>query len=168
MKMFDIVKIEREVKRMHLDAEGEPQRKKLLEHFWMHHIVPVVAYSRDMAERYGGDMDVVHLGALLHDMALIENAEPHDEIGANKAFEFLIVNWVPREMAEKVRDIVLKHRCKVYVPETQEEKIVATADALAHFFPNFHGTGAVSIAREDFSQMQVLDIEKLEREYANK
>lgn len=153
---------------MHFDADGEPQRKKLLEHFWNHHIVPVVAYSRDMAERYGGDVDVIHLGALLHDMALIENAEPHDEIGAGKAYEFLVVNWVPTETAQKVRDIVLKHRCKVYVPETLEEKIVATADALAHFFPDFHESGAAALSREDHVQMKVLDIEKLEKEYERK
>jgi predicted hydrolase (HD superfamily) len=168
MRTLDIAKIENEVRSMHLHAKGEPQRKKLLEYFWMHHIVPVVAYSREMADRYGADMEVVHLGALLHDMALIEDAEPHDEIGARKAFEFLIVNWAEKETAEKVRDIVLKHRCKLYVPETLEEKIVATADALAHFFPDFHGSGASMIAREDLSQMRVLDIEKLEKEYADK
>lgn len=168
MKKFDIYKIEEEVKRMHLGADGDPQRKKLLQHFWDHHVVPVTAYSREMARRYGGDLDVVHLGALLHDMALIEDAEPHDEIGAKKAYELLVINWAPCEVAEKVRDIVLKHRCRVYEPETLEEKIVATADALAHFFPNFHGSGALSLAKEDHIQMKVLDIEKLEREYERK
>lgn len=168
MKTLDIAKIEKEVEHLHLNVEGEPQRKKLLEHFWMHHIIPVVAYSLEMADRYGADKEIVHLGALLHDMALVEDAEPHDEIGAQKAFDFLIINWAERETAEKVRDIVLRHRCKVYVPETLEEKIVATADALAHFFPDFHGSGALEIAREDHAQMRILDIEKLEREYANK
>ncbi|EKD58279.1 MAG: hypothetical protein ACD_56C00159G0008 [uncultured bacterium] len=168
MKTLDIAKIEKEVKQMHLNAEGNPQRKKLLEHFWMHHIIPVVAYSREMADRYGADKDIVHLGALFHDMALIEDAEPHDEIGAQKTFDFLIINWAERETAEKVRDIVLKHRCKLYMPETLEEKIVATADALAHFFPDFHGSGASLVAREDHAQMRILDIEKLEREYADK
>lgn len=168
MKNFDIYKIEDEVKKMHLNADGEPQRKKLLEHFWKHHVVPVVAYSREMAARYGGDTDVIHLGALLHDMALIEDAEPHDEIGAEKAYEFLVVNWAPQETAKKVSDVVLKHRCKVYEPQTLEEKIVATADALAHFFPDFHGSGALSLSREDHIQMKVLDIEKLEKEYESK
>ncbi|EKE18512.1 MAG: hypothetical protein ACD_9C00312G0002 [uncultured bacterium] len=167
-KKFDIYKIEEEVKRMHLEAAGEPQRKKLLEHFWNHHIVPVVAYSREMALRYGGDAEIIHLGALLHDMALIENAEPHDEIGAGKAYEFLIVHWAPPETAQKVRDIVLKHRCKLYIPETVEEKIVATADALAHFFPEFHGSGASIISGEDHVEMNVLDIERLEKEYSDK
>ncbi|EKD58974.1 MAG: hypothetical protein ACD_56C00015G0002 [uncultured bacterium] len=168
MKKFDIYKIENEVKKMHLGAEGDPQRKKLLEHFWNHHVVPVIAYSREMALRYGGDADAIHLGALLHDMALIENAEPHDEIGADKAYEFLIVRWVPTETAQKVKDIVLKHRCKLYVPETLEEKIVATADALAHFFPEFHGSGASAISHEDHVEMKVLDIDKLENEYSAK
>lgn len=168
MKKFDIYKIEEEVKRMHLNVDGEPQRKKLLEHFWKHHVVPVVAYSREMAHRYGGDTEAIHLGALLHDMALLQDAEPHDEIGADKAYEFLIVNWAPVETAEKVRDIVLKHRCNKFAPETIEEKIVATADALAHFFPDFHGSGASLLSREDHIEMKVLNIEKLEREYERK
>lgn len=168
IKKFDIYKIENEIKKMHFEAAGEPQRKKLLEHFWKHHVVPVVAYSREMANRYGGDADAIYLGALMHDMALIYDAEPHDEIGADKAYEFLIVNWAPQEMAEKVRDIVLKHRCRVYEPKTLEEKIVATADALAHFFPDFHGSGASLLAREDHVEMKVLNIEKLEREYERK
>lgn len=168
MKKFDIYKIEDEVKRMHLESEGNPQRKKLLEHFWKHHVVPVVAYSREMASRYGGESDVIHLGALMHDMALLEDREPHDEIGAQKAYDYLVINWVPQEVAEKVRDIVLKHRCRVYEPKTLEEKIVATADALAHFFPDFHGSGALRLAKEDHIQMKVLDIEKLEREYERK
>jgi hypothetical protein len=54
------------------------------------------------------------------------------------------------------------------VPETLEEKIVATADAMAHFFPDFHRSGGAQIAREDFAQIKLLDIEKLEREYSDK
>ena len=168
MKNFDIARIEKEIRDMHLNAEGEPQRKKLLEHFWNHHIIPVMAYSREMAGRYGGDIDIIHLGALMHDMALIADSEPHDEIGATKTYEFLIVRWAPPETAKKVSDIVLKHRCKLYVPETLEEKIVATADALAHFFPNFHESGAYAIAREDHAQIKVLNIEQLEKEYESK
>lgn len=168
MEMIDIYKIEEEVKKMHLEADGEPQRKKLLEHFWLHHIIPVMAYSKGMTLKYGGDEDVVQLGALLHDMALIEGDEYHDETGAKRAYAYLLEKGASEDLAKKVSDIVLKHMCKEVKPVTLEEKIVATADALAHFFPEFHETGAVELAKEDHIEMKVLDIEKLEKMYMDK
>ena len=167
-KKIDIYQIEEEVKQMHMNGEGEPQRQKLLEHFWYHHIIPVKAYSLDMVGRYGGEGEIVHLGAILHDMALIEGDEYHDETGAKKAYEYLLSRGASEEVAAKVRDIVLRHMCKRYMPETLEEKIVATADALAHFFPEFHETGAVVLAEEDHVEMKVLDIAKLEKVYMDK
>lgn len=164
----DIYKIQEEVKKMHLEADGEPQRKKLLEHFWNHHVIPVMAYSKDMTEKYGGDNEVVFLGALLHDMALIAGDEYHDETGAKMAYNYLVERGASDELAQKVSNIVLKHMCKENMPITLEEKIVATADALAHFFPEFHETGAVTLAAEDHVEMKVLDVEKLEKIYMEK
>ena len=167
-KKFDIYKIEEEIKQMHMHGEGEPQRKMLLKHFWYHHIIPVQAYGREMCQKYGADCKLVNLGALLHDMALIEGDEYHDETGAKKAYEYLLERGASEELSARVRDIVLRHMCKRYMPETLEEKIVATADALAHFFPEFHETGAVALAEEDHIEMKVLDIEKLEKVYMDK
>lgn len=168
MNEMDIKKIEEEVKQMHLDAQGEPQRRVLLQHFWEHHIIPVAAYSKEMCKKYNADCAIVHLGALLHDMALIEDDEYHDETGAKKAYDYLLSRGFSEDDAKKVSDIVLKHMCKQFKPETLEEKIVATADALAHFYPEFHETGAVKLAETDHVELKVLDVAKLEKIYMEK
>ncbi|HAV11038.1 MAG TPA: hypothetical protein DCX32_00605 [Candidatus Moranbacteria bacterium] len=165
----DISEIEEYVRKIFVESPHveDPDRKKLLQNFWENHTKEVVDLSLELAKKYGADREIVHLGALFHDFSLAYDSEPHDEVSADKAFEFLIVNWFNRDVAEKVRDIILKHRCKKFIPETLEEKIVSTADAIAHFIPAFY-KGAAEVAREDYAEMIRGKIDKLEDEYERK
>lgn len=143
-------------------ADGAIARK-----FYREHVLPVTELADKLALKYGADRQIVRLGALLHDIALAEGKEPHDEVGAQMAYEMLVVNWTDRETAEKVRDIVAAHRCKVRVPESLEAKVVATADAIAHFYPEFYRSSA-KLSREDWAQMMSAKIDVLESEYERK
>ncbi|KKW07580.1 MAG: hypothetical protein UY41_C0001G0008 [Candidatus Moranbacteria bacterium GW2011_GWE1_49_15] len=165
----DILEIEKYVRNIFVESpQGTDQkRKKLLKNFWENHTKEVIDLSLELAKKYGADREVVHLGALFHDFSLAYDREPHDEVSSHLAYEYLIVNWFNQTVAEKVRDIILKHRCKKFIPETLEEKIVSTADAIAHFIPAFY-KGAAEVAREDYAEMIRENIEKLEDEYERK
>jgi len=104
---------------------------------WSHHIISVIAYAKELAEYYAADVEVVTLGAILHDIASItkaEYAEKHHIIGAEMAEELLKNVCYPQEKIEQVKLCILNHRgSKVSKKQSIEEICVADADALSHF-----------------------------------
>ena len=131
-------------------------------------------YSRDLAKKYNADIEAVWLAAILHDISRLDHLEPHDEIGAKKAYDLLKEKGFDEEIAKKVHDIIFTHRCKNHMPETLEQKILATADAVSHFKTPFYlwwehinnfglresfESGAVKIER-DFNDKIFFDEEK--------
>ncbi|KKQ45903.1 MAG: hypothetical protein US63_C0009G0014 [Candidatus Moranbacteria bacterium GW2011_GWC2_37_8] len=120
-----------------------------------------------MAVKYGADLEVVWLAAMLHDIARLEDLEPHDEIGSEKAYKILIERRFNLELAKEVSSTILTHRCKKYAPETLEQKIIATADAMAHFIPPFYfWIGKYS--NKSFEEVLEKNRNKLERDFNEK
>jgi putative nucleotidyltransferase with HDIG domain len=169
-----IEQLEESVRSMHYNPPvikrnfDENTVKEFYQDFWHIHILPVMKYSKEMALKYGADQDVVCLGALLHDIAYLHDIEPHDEIGSVKAFEMLKAAGFDDEVAEKVRGVVLKHSCRdEHQPITLEEKIVATADAMAHLSaPFYEWVGRYS--KKNFWDLIARDLEKVERDFNEK
>ena len=89
----------------------------------------------DLARRYGADETVVALGALLHDIALIEKAgtrKDHHLNGEVLSRRILDRFSCPADLRERVLGCVLHHRSSRYA-ENIEELCVCDADILAHF-----------------------------------
>ena len=103
--------------------------------FWNEHIKYVVEEAIKQAEKFNADLEIVQIGALLHDIALIcrvgTRAEHHIN-GRNLAEEFLKSINYPEEKMQKVLGCVLHHRSSKNA-ENNEELCVADADILAHF-----------------------------------
>ncbi len=103
--------------------------------FWNEHIKYVLAESVKLANEYGADVEIVSLGALLHDIALINKVgdrkdhHANGEIIARKVLEDL--NYDP-DKKERVLKCVYNHRSSKN-SESIEETCVADADILAHF-----------------------------------
>ena len=103
--------------------------------FWNQHIKYVVKEAKDLAIKYNADLEIVELGALLHDIALISNVgekKDHHINGANIARELLISIGYPKDKIEKVVGCILNHRSSKNATNN-EELCVADADILAHF-----------------------------------
>jgi len=135
--------------------------------FWDFHIKPVIEISKEMAEKYDADIEVVWLSAILHGIARLNDEDPHDEIGAKKAEEILNSKGFSEEMIKKVSRGILTHRCRKYLPENLEEKILASADAISHFKVPFY------LWHFKFSQNKYVDIfsknlEKIDRDFNEK
>lgn len=105
--------------------------------FWNDHIKYVYDHAKELAIKYNADLEIVELGALLHDIAMPSNYGPQEEhhiYGAKIAEELLSKYNYPREKIELVKKCVLNHRGSENFPrETIEEQIIADADVLAHF-----------------------------------
>jgi len=151
------------------EIEGEIRQKHLHDErfaiFWKLHLKPVIDYSKDLAVKYNANQEIVWLSAILHDIARLDGLEPHDEVGAEKAYEMLIQKGFKEDMAQRVKETILTHRCKKHKPEALEQKILATADALSHFKPPFYFWFKSQVPLEEKFSLGLL---KLERDYRDK
>ena len=103
--------------------------------FWDNHIKFVVQRSLELAEIYKADKELVEIGALLHDIALMSKVgtkADHHENGALIAVEFLTKLGLNQTKIDRIRNIILHHRSSKNA-ENIEETCVCDADILAHF-----------------------------------
>lgn len=140
--------------------------------FWNDHIKYVVKNSIELAKKYGADVEIVELGALLHDIAMPSELGPREEhnvYGVQIADELLTQLNYPEDRKERVKECVLRHRGSKNLPRnTIEEECVADADVLAHFdcIPSvFHlafGKNELDLSIEEGTEFVK---KKLERDY---
>lgn len=99
-----------------------------------YHIIPVVEYAKQFAKEFNSDLEVIELAAYLHDVTKItEGNEYHHITGAEYAREFLEERNFPKEKTDLVCKCIINHRGYVSGKRTtMEEKIIASADAIAY------------------------------------
>jgi HD superfamily phosphodiesterase len=102
---------------------------------YRYHLLPVVEYAEKLAEICDVNKEVVELSAWLHDSGRIKfGARNHELTGAGEAEKILRQFGYPDEIIEQVEHCILAHRGSGSIqPQTMEAKVVAAADALAHF-----------------------------------
>ncbi len=103
--------------------------------FWNEHIKYVYKESLNLAKKYSADVEIVQLGALLHDIALIRQVgekKDHHINGKIIAEEILIKYSYPVDKRARVLGCVYNHRSSKNATNI-EELCVADADILAHF-----------------------------------
>ena len=103
--------------------------------FWNEHIKYVYEESINLAKSYKADLEIVSLGALLHDIALIKkigDRKDHHENGAKIAEEILRSYNYNEDKIKRVVGCVYNHRSSKNSTNI-EELCVADADILAHF-----------------------------------
>ena len=112
-----------------------------------YHIPSVVKHAVLLAENLGAERDVVETAAWLHDIGTGRSGErkryepdnDHHITGAREARKILGKLGCDKDFIRKVEHCILTHRGrKGPEPETPEARIVACADAMAHFdtFPD--------------------------------
>jgi uncharacterized protein len=118
--------------------EGEPSSHD------MTHINRVEALCLEIREEEGGDLLVLQLAALLHDVGVIKEHEEggdHAVYSADIASEFLSKAGLGKEVIEAVTGCIRTHRFSAgEKPETLEARILQDADRL-------DALGAVGIFR---------------------
>lgn len=103
--------------------------------FWNEHIKYVCDESKKLAAIYNADVEIVSLGALLHDIALIcrvGDRKEHHINGKILADEILTKYNYPIDKKQKVLNCIYNHRNSRNT-ENIEEICVADADILSHF-----------------------------------
>ena len=123
--------------RQYVTERSEKYRQESEDHydFWNEHIRYVYREAVTLAEKYGADLTVVSLGALLHDIALIEKAgerKGHHLNGEILSRKILDEFGCPQDIRDRVLGCVLHHRSSKNA-ENIEELCECDADILAHF-----------------------------------
>ncbi len=101
---------------------------------WRPHIEGVVKYSKLLAKKLGADEEICEISAWLHDIIKLKDSRQaeHHIKGSEEAVSILKKFNYPADRIEQVRHCVLTHSSdKVYIPESKEAKIIASADALS-------------------------------------
>lgn len=99
-----------------------------------YHINPVVKIACKMAKKMNADIQVVEVAAYFHDITkMIGERKNHHLTGGKYAEDFLSNYNIEKEKIEQIKNCIKKHRgSSEFSRDTVEEKIVATADAVAH------------------------------------
>lgn len=102
-----------------------------------YHIEAVVKNGELLAEKYGGDKEIVMIAAWLHDIAAVTDYslyEMHHIHGAEMAYDILEKFDYDREKISVVQSCIRNHRGSVPAEKNSiEELCVADADAISHF-----------------------------------
>ena len=105
--------------------------------YYTDHIKYVVKNAIELAKKYNADIEVVELGALLHDISVPSKygtMKEHHIYGEKIADELLTNLNYPQDKKELVKKCVLNHRSSGKANRnTVEEQCVADADVIAHF-----------------------------------
>lgn len=118
------------------------------------HVFRVLYVALDIAGHETNiDYDVLICACLLHDIGRQEQFENpelcHARIGAEKAYQFLLVKGFSQKYAKRVSDCIKTHRFRANAPpESIEAKILFDADKI-------DATGTLGIARTIFYKGQV-------------
>ena len=118
-----------------IEKVREIVKKECDEWDWKFHILPVVKYAKLLAKKLNADGELAELGALLHDIGRIKFGPKNHEItGIPEAEKILKQFNYPQKIIDEVKHCIESHRGSGTIkPKTIVAKIVANADAMAHF-----------------------------------
>jgi uncharacterized protein len=99
------------------------------------HLLIVVKYALELAEKENADKEIVEIAAWLHDIGSIRGDYKNHHISSAEIAEELLTKLnYPKERIELVKNCILTHRGSVLLKkETKEAQILADADVMSHF-----------------------------------
>lgn len=104
---------------------------------WTHHILSVVKYARILGKKLNANLKILEIAAILHDYASVLDKKfypKHHLYGASLAEEVLKKYPLPEAEIKRIKQAIFCHRAsKKNPPKTIEDKVLASADSLAHF-----------------------------------
>lgn len=149
-------------------------RKSVQEKFnqedWQYHMLPMIKNSLRLAKIYKVDKNIVELAALMHDIALTKNVDDnnHHLTGVPMAAKILKRFNYDQKIIKDISHCIESHRSsKGPKPKTMLAKIIANADAMAHFevFPVLIYYRA---KKHSFEETMKWVTEKIERDWRKK
>lgn len=121
--------------RRYAETAGRNEANAYGPHFFDQHIAVVRDYALALAESLGADRRIVEAGALLHDIAAMQDVSTlprHGEIGGAIARRFLMEHGASAANADRVARCISVHSAPVTAENhSAEEVCLSNADAMA-------------------------------------
>lgn len=145
--MYLVFSIEKKAKKMQEDIAElvkEESRKKYkkveLPWFWEKHILIVVKITEKLLKYYpGADRKVCLISAYLHDIGRTSYRKEDHAISGKAIIQEILSKYnYPKDKTNKVLNACLSHSCNDLMPNTLEEKLIASADAISHLIGDFY------------------------------
>jgi HD superfamily phosphodiesterase len=143
--------------------------KNLPSWFYTDHLLMVEKNSKCLLKELPkADSEVVLLGVWLHDLQRVRGLKgDHQSVGAREAVKVMKEYGYDKAVIEKVKAIILTHSCDQNKPTSIEGKILATADAMSHYYNDFFLRVAVT-GQRDLKEFKEWVLEKLDRNFNKK
>jgi len=148
-----------------------PAQDVWAEWLYENHVIVVANFAREIAERHGIDAGLCEATALLHDIgdAVTSRHDPaHEQVSLDTAEELLVAAGYDDMTVRRLVDDALRyHSCRGDErPQSDEGKVLATADATAHFLTDFYIFAQDTIFKDrGVESFRRWAAEKIERDY---
>lgn len=122
-------KIKNNIKKKMLRLCEQEHKTKI----WQNHLTKTVYYSKVLAKKLNKDEEICEIAAWIHDVAKMQGQKKDHHIkGAKDAKKILEKEGYDTKKIKKIQAMIKTHSSdEKYPPKTTEEKILASADALA-------------------------------------
>lgn len=139
------------------------------EWFFEEHLEIVEKHALDiLAKVPSADKEVVILGVWLHDTQRIRGLKAdHQDGGVQEAKKIMNQFNYSEDIIKKVQGIIQTHSCDNEIPNTVEGRVLATADAMAHYTSDFFLRIAI-LGYRDVKEYKKWALEKIEKNYNKK
>lgn len=154
------------VKQIKEKIKDECCRINHLDWFYDNHLLAVEKCANFLLKKLPkADKEIVLLGVWLHDTQRVRKIKgDHQKIGAIEAKKIMLEYGYSADIIKNVQNIILSHSCENLLPITLEGKILATADAMAHYSNSFYLQIAV-LGQRSLREFKLWALEKLDRDY---
>ena len=130
-----------------------PSRNDWADWLWAEHQPYVAHAARELAVRFGANVELAEASGWLHDIAdavMSRFADGHEEASITMARQIMYdVGYSQDDVAIVVDDALRLHSCyDGKAPRSLEGKVLATADALAHLKTDFYSSAAQRLVKE--------------------
>ncbi len=162
--------IKQEVEKLYAQSKDESMRAW----FFKGHVMLVANYGKEVAEDVGADVEIVVLAALFHDIARVWEIDDDPELmneSLKTTREVMIRYGYSDSKIKEVEQAILHHSCRETLPQTEEGKVLSTADAMAHFLSEFFLILPVNCwlnATDNFEEYKSWVKRKIERDFHKK
>lgn len=169
--MDKLDKVRKEVHRLY--TKKKQATDGLIEWIYQSHVLVVAKNAEYLAKESKADVVYSVAGALLHDIADTEmdRSNPqHEARSVDIAREVLSKSGFSKENIEEIiKEVISPHSCTHTMPTLLEGKVLATADALAHFQTEFYTYFAWNhLGANNYKEFKHWVLEKVERDLNKK
>ena len=119
----------------------EVKRKYYSDTDWKYHILPVLNYSKALADELGANIKIIEYSAVLHDIGRVKfGPENHNLTSADEAEGILASENLTESELSLILNCIRSHGgSKEHPTDSIEAEIIKNADAMSHYdvFPTF-------------------------------